>query len=219
MVWLVWTILRDAKIIRLFGGKFGQLDVKSSNMREGDLFIQLLGKHVDTHGVLGGVAPELNLGQDLVGEGAGHDKAGVTHGTAQVDQTTLGQEDDVLAVLEGVPVHLGLDVGLQLAVLLQPLDLDLAVKVTNVTDNGVVLHLEEVFASEDVLATGGGHEDVAPGDGVIHGGDLVALASSLESIDGVNFCHNDTTSESSKRLCTSLSNISVSSNKCNLNKN
>ena len=97
--------------------------------------------------------------------------------------------------------------------------LDLAVKVTNVANNSVVLHLEEVFASEDVLATGGGHEDVAPGDGVIHGGDLVALAGSLESIDGVNFSHNDTTSESSKRLCASLSNISVSGNKCNLNKN
>ena len=97
--------------------------------------------------------------------------------------------------------------------------LNLTVKVTNVTDNSIILHLEEVLASQDVLAAGGGHEDVAPGDGVIHGGDLVALTSSLESIDGVNFCHNDTTSESSKRLCASLSNISVSSNKCNLNKN
>ena len=172
MVWLVWTILRDAKIIRLFGGKFGQLDVKSSNMREGDLFIQLLGKHVDTHGVLGGVAPELNLGQDLVGEGAGHDKAGVTHGTAKVDKTTLSEKDDVLSVLEGVSVDLGLDVGLELTVLLQPLDLgrkvqiktprkyfalkyifckmlkvylDLAVKVTNVANNGVVLHLKGNF--------------------------------------------------------------------------
>ena len=117
---------------------------------------------MDTHGVLGGVAPELNLGQDLVGEGAGHDKAGVTHGTAQVDQTTLGQEDDVLAVLEGVPVHLGLDVGLQLAVLLQPLDLDLAVEVTNVADDCVVLHHHEVLAGQDVLATSGGDKDVAP---------------------------------------------------------
>ena len=117
---------------------------------------------MDTHGVLGGVAPELNLGQDLVGERAGHDEAWVTHGTAKVDQTTLGQEDDVLAVLEGVPVHLGLDVGLQLAVLLQPLDLDLAVEVTNVADDCVVLHHHEVLAGQDVLATSGGDKDVAP---------------------------------------------------------
>ena len=67
----------------------------------------------------------------------------MTHGTAKVDKTTLSQQDDVLAVLQGetvnlekgmVPLvsltiddindlYLGLDVGLGPAVLLQPLDL------------------------------------------------------------------------------------------------
>jgi len=115
---------------------------------------------VDSDWVLGGVAPELDLGEHLVGEGVGHDKAGVTHGTAKIDKTTLSEKDDVLSVLEGVSVNLGLDVGLQLTVLLQPLDLDLTVKVTNVADDGVILHLEEVLASQDVLAAGGGDEDV-----------------------------------------------------------
>ena len=50
--------------------------------------------------------------------------------------------------------------------------LDLAVKVTNVANNSVVLHLEEVFASEDVLAAGGGDEDVATVDAVLHRGHL-----------------------------------------------
>ena len=92
----------------------------------------------------------------------------MTHGTAKVDKTTLSQQDDVLAVLQGEPVHLGLDVRLRPAVLLQPLDLgrnvqikdsalktifckklkvylDLAVKVTNVANNGIVLHLKGNF--------------------------------------------------------------------------
>ena len=67
----------------------------------------------------------------------------MTHGTAKVDKTTLSQQDDVLAVLQGETVdlekgmislvnltidyindlYLGLDVGLGPAVLLQPLDL------------------------------------------------------------------------------------------------
>merc|ERR1711872_41931 len=152
-------------------------------MRESDFFVELLGQHVDSDWVLGGVAPELDLGEHLVGEGVGHDKAGVTHGTSQVDKTTLSEKDDVLSVLECVSVNLGLDVGLQLTVLLQPLDLDLAVKVTDVADDGVILHLKEVFASEDVLAAGGGDEDVASGDSIINGGDLVALAGGLESVD------------------------------------
>ena len=73
----------------------------------------------------------------------------MTHGTAKVDKTTLSQQDDVLAVLQGETVnlekgmislvnltiddindlYLGLDVGLGPAVLLQPLDLERKIKI------------------------------------------------------------------------------------------
>ena len=86
----------------------------------------------------------------------------MSHGAAEVDKTALGEQDDVLAVLQGEPVHLRLDVRLRPAVLLQPLDLDLAVEVTNVADDCVVLHHHEVLAGQDVLATSGGDKDVAP---------------------------------------------------------
>ena len=86
----------------------------------------------------------------------------MTHGTAKVDQAALSQQDQVLTVGKCKPVHLRLDVGLLLAVLLQPLDLDLTVKVADVADNGVVLHHHEVLASEDVLAAGGGNKNVTP---------------------------------------------------------
>ena len=52
---------------------------------------------------------------------------------------------------------------------------------TDVADNGVVLHLEEVLAGDDVLAAGSGDEDVGAGDGVLHGGDLRAERVELES--------------------------------------
>jgi hypothetical protein len=48
-------------------------------------------------------APELELGEDLVGEGVGHDEGGVTHGTAQVHQPPLRQQDDVTPVSQRVP--------------------------------------------------------------------------------------------------------------------
>ena len=106
--------------------------------------------------------------------------------------------------------NLGLDVSLGLAVLLQPLNLDLTVKVTNVAHNGVVLHLKEMLADEDVLAAGGGHEDVAPGDCVVHGGHLVALHGSLQGIDGVNLGDDDSAAEAAEGLGGSLADISVS---------
>lgn len=66
----------------------------------------LLGQEVNSQGVLAGVLPQLNLGQHLVGEGVAHDKAGVTHGTAQINQSALSQHDDVAATLHAVAVHL-----------------------------------------------------------------------------------------------------------------
>ena len=52
------------------------------------------------------VGPEFQLGQDLVGEGGGHDEAGMAHGTAQVDQTALRQDYNVAPIGKGVAVHL-----------------------------------------------------------------------------------------------------------------
>lgn len=51
-------------------------------MGTGDLLVELLGKHVNAERELLGGGPESNLGEDLVGEGAGHDKRRVTSGTS-----------------------------------------------------------------------------------------------------------------------------------------
>ena len=45
---------------------------------------------------------------DLVGEGGRHHKARMSHCTAKINKAALSEEDDVLLILEGIPVHLGL---------------------------------------------------------------------------------------------------------------
>jgi hypothetical protein len=60
----------------------------------------------------------------------------VTSGTAKVDETTLGEEDDVAAGGHGEAVDLGLDVLDGLGVLLEPGNVDLNVEVTNVWNSG-----------------------------------------------------------------------------------
>ena len=66
----------------------------------------LLGKEEDANFVLIGLCPELNLCKDLVSERVAHHEAWVTHGTAQVHQTSLCQQDNVAAIFHRVPVHL-----------------------------------------------------------------------------------------------------------------
>ena len=66
----------------------------------------LLGQHVNPQLVLGGLGPQLNLCQHLVGEGVAHHKAGVTMSAAQVDQTTFSQHNQVTTILQSVAIDL-----------------------------------------------------------------------------------------------------------------
>ncbi|MPC28361.1 hypothetical protein E2C01_021564 [Portunus trituberculatus] len=114
---------------------------------------------VHTNRILARLGPQFNLGQDLVGERVGHDKGWVAHGTTQVHQSTLCQQDDMVARLEEVAVHLWLDVYFLHTVFIQPLNINLNVKVANVADDGVISHGTEVLASDDITATSGSDKD------------------------------------------------------------
>lgn len=115
-------------------------------MQLSNSLVQDLGENVDTDGELLRLAElnvllakgsilaleEKDLSKDLVGEGAGHDEGRVSGGTSQVDETSLGEEDDVAAALHEVSVDLGLDVLDAGSVGLQPGNIDLDIEVTNV---------------------------------------------------------------------------------------
>lgn len=135
----------QAKVVGLDGGQLSELGVNVVQVAASDLLVELLGQNVDTD-ILAATGTELdvllaeglvlsleegNLGQDLVGERAGHDERRVAGSTAEVDKTALSEKDDVLAV-EVVTVNLGLDVLDGLSVGLQPGDVNLDIEVTNV---------------------------------------------------------------------------------------
>ena len=56
-------------VVRLLLRQLGELHAELLEMQTGDLFIELLGEHVDLGLVGVTVDPELDLGQDLVREG------------------------------------------------------------------------------------------------------------------------------------------------------
>lgn len=55
-----------------------------------------------------------------------------------------------MPILQQVAVHLGLDVHLFHSVLIQPLDIYLHVKISNITNDSVIFHLFKVLAEDDV---------------------------------------------------------------------
>ena len=65
-----------------------------------------------------------------------------------------------------------LDVGLLSTVFFQPFDIDFTIEMSNITNDGIVLHPLKVLASDDIFATSGSDKDGATIDTVIKGGNL-----------------------------------------------
>lgn len=93
-------------------------------------------------------------------------------GATEVDQTALGQEDNVTTVLHRVTVHLGLDAVL-LGIFVEPSDIDFAIEMANVAHDAILLHLLKVVGENNVFAPRGRHEDMAFLGSLIHGSHLI----------------------------------------------
>ena len=162
-VGLEGPLLLDRDVVGLLSGQLGQLNLQRAEVQACHLFVQNLGEHVHVSPrVLAGLPllPQLDLSERLVRERGGHDERRVTSGAAQVEQASLSEEDDAVAVLEDELVHLGLDVDL-LRGRDEAGEVDLVVEVADIADDGVVLHLGHVARHDDALVSGGGDEDVA----------------------------------------------------------
>ena len=96
-----------------------------------------------------------------------------------------------------------------LQVLLEAGDLDLAVEVADVADDGVVLHLVHVLAGDDVDVAGGGDEDVAELAGVVHGHDLEAFHARLQGADGIDLGDEDRGAGAAEGLGAALADVAV----------
>jgi hypothetical protein len=69
---LVWTLNRHTDVICLIFGKLGELSSKLAEMKCGNLLIEVLRQNIDLLFIFARslLFPQLNLSNDLVGEGA-----------------------------------------------------------------------------------------------------------------------------------------------------
>src|SRR5208282_688400 len=84
----------------------GQLGPEFPEVQPGYFFVEVTGQDVNADRVALRVVEQFYLGEDLVGEAGGHDKARVPGGTSQVYQSSLGENDHRMAVGELPHVHL-----------------------------------------------------------------------------------------------------------------
>ena len=78
-------------------------------METRNLFVEMLREHVDTERVVLGLVKQLHLCEHLVGERARHHEARMASSATEVHETTLREDDDLLAVFELPDVGAGLE--------------------------------------------------------------------------------------------------------------
>lgn len=181
-------------------------------METGNFFIEVLGQDVDLTSLIGGLRVEdRNLGENLVGEGVAHHERRMTSGASQVEETTISEDNDAMTVGENPSVGLRLDVdSLDAWVGLETVHIDLVIKVTDVTNNSVVLHLLHVPDHNNVLVSSGGDEDIDFFDNRLDFLDLESLHTGLESANGVDLSDIDNSVLGTEGLGASLANITIS---------
>lgn len=124
LVGLERTLDRQAEVLSLDVSELGELCIDVSQVQGSDFLVKDFGEDIDANGKLfrlgegdvflakGSVFSlvQHDLSKDLVAEGARHDEGRVASGTAKVDQTALGEENDVAAAGHKEAVDLRLNV-------------------------------------------------------------------------------------------------------------
>lgn len=128
---LVGSVHGETEIIGLDLGHGGELDVELGQVSTSDFLVEFLGQHVDPEREILRTGPEGDLSEDLVGKGAGHDERRMASSASQVDETTLGEEDDMATIWHGEAIHLWLDIGHRLGGGLEPCNINLDVEVAD----------------------------------------------------------------------------------------
>jgi len=103
--------------------------------------------------------PQLNLSQNLIRKRGAHHERWVASGATKVQQTAFSEDDYSLPIRKYEAVHLRFNVHSR-GSLCQAIHINFVVKVSNVPNDGVILHLGNGFGHKDALISGGGDEDI-----------------------------------------------------------
>src|SRR5256885_12699212 len=102
----------------------------------------------------------------------------------QIHQSALSQEDDVPAIYI-IQIHLWFNSVFRVTiVVIQPGNIDLNIKMTYVANNRLILHLPEMFFSDQVAATGSCNDDIGFFYRLTHLFYCESIHRSLQGADG-----------------------------------
>src|ERR1700730_13031510 len=132
--------------------------------------------------------------------------------TTQIYKSSFRQKDDVLAIYI-VYVNLWLNGIFRMTIIvIQPGNINFNIKMTYVANNGFILHLPEMFFSDQVTATGSSYDDISFFYCITHLLYRETIHSSLQGADGIDLCYDHPAARTAKRSCRTLTHITVTTN-------
>lgn len=226
MISLVRAFDRHADVVGLSLRELGEVNAELFEVEACDLFVKDFRERVhDAAFVLDagdcvlalGVEPEVDLCDGLVREACAHHEARVTGSAAEVEEAAFGEHEDAVTIGENPFVVLRLDfVPLDARNLLEAGHVNFVVEVTDVTDDGAVLHLFHLGGRDDAGVAGGGHEDVGVANDFVEGLDFVAFHGSLQSANRVDFGDDHASALAAEGLGAALTHVAVAAHDCDL---
>lgn len=150
----------------------------------------------------------------MIGERVAHHERRVTSSTTQVHESSFGQDKNSLSALE-LPSsdHILDDLFLDPGNFGKSGHIDFIIEMSNIADNGVVLHLFHVRSHENILITSGSDKDIDFSNDLFLGHDSETFHTGLQSANGVAFSHIDHRVLSSHGGSAAFTHISVAEDK------
>ena len=109
--------------------------------------------------------------------------------TTKIHEAALRKKNDSLTIWPNDVIDLRLD--LIPFEFFKPSNIDFIVKVANVTDDCLILHLVHHCTGDDVFVTRRGYENVSLISSIVHRNDSVAFHGCLQRTDWVDFGNPD----------------------------
>ena len=221
MVRLEWSFNGQSKVGGLLFIELGKLNTDLGEMQTGNFFVQFLRQAMNAQRILAGFVPESQLSHHLIREAVRHHEGRMSRRTTEIDQSPFGQKDHAATgrfereTINGTHVgrlHVDFRGLASLDLSLEPRHIDFEVEVTDVTDDRVVRHLFDVFAANDITATGRRDENVPLGSGFFHGRDFETFHRGLEGTDRIDFRHDHSRAIALHGDCTALAHVTITGN-------
>src|SRR5688572_18507479 len=130
-------------------------------MKPCHFFIKVFWKNIYFVLIILMICPKLDLRQCLVGKRIAHHKTWMAGSTTKIYQAAFGKKNDVFSI-NSINIHLWLNGIFCFAIIIiQPGYVDLNIEMTNVTNNGLILHAAEMFLGNKITAAGSSYDYIS----------------------------------------------------------